>query len=156
MLLSVQFGGHPGVRELAAPSLPDIAMVSIGPDGKPVILYNPMLCREAGPALCDFYRFHEYAHIALRHHQRQGVSAREKEEQADRWAARHAPLASVMAAYHFFSAGGGGTPLHGHSARRAERMLVRVAGGGRYTPWTDYGAAWLSSAATPIFAGRAL
>lgn len=113
------------VREVAAPALPDIAMVRFVPGEQPVIFYNPILCREAGPALCEFYRFHEYAHIELRHDQRDDLSAQEKEQEADRWAARHAPLASIVAAYRFFAAGGGGTPLHGHSKHRAERMLVR-------------------------------
>lgn len=118
--------GRPKVKELAVRSLPDIAMVHFVPGEGPVILYNPILCREAGPALCDFYRFHEYAHIELRHHERDGISMQEKEREADRWAARHAPVASVMAAYRFFSAGGGATPLHGNSGSRAERMLART------------------------------
>ena len=114
------------VKELAVPTLPDIAMVRVMPGGEHVIYYNPILCREAGPALCEFYRYHEYAHIELRHHERNELSAREKEREADRWAAQHAPFTSVMAAYRFFSAGGGGTPLHGASSSRAERMLART------------------------------
>jgi len=124
LLLPVQ--GMQKVKELAVPSLPDIAMVRFVPGKEPVILYNPILCREAGRALCEFYRFHEYAHIELRHHERDELSLQEKESEADRWAAQHAPLASVMAAYRFFSAGGGGTPMHGNSRRRAERMLART------------------------------
>ena len=118
--------GVPKVREVAVPSLPDIAMVRFVPGKQPMILYNPILCREAGPALCEFYRFHEYAHIQLRHHERDDLSRQEKESEADRWAAQHAPLASVMAAYRFFSAGGGSTPIHGSSSHRAERMLART------------------------------
>jgi len=118
--------GMQKVQEVAVPSLPDIAMVHFAPGKEPVILYNPILCREAGPALCEFYRFHEYAHIELRHHERDELSRQEKESEADRWAAQHAPFASVMAAYRFFSAGGGGTPIHGRSSRRAERMLART------------------------------
>lgn len=123
VLLPVQ--GMPRVREVAVPALPDIAMVQFLPGERPVILYNPILCREAGPALCEFYRFHEYAHIELRHHQRDDLSAQEKEREADRWAAQRAPLVSVQAAYRFFVAGGGSTPLHGSGSQRAERMLVR-------------------------------
>jgi hypothetical protein len=114
------------VREVAAPFLPDIAMVSLAPDGEPVIFYNPILCRQAGPALCEFYRYHEYGHIALGHHEREELSVRDREQAADHWAARHAPLSSVIAAYKFFSAGGGGTPFHGQSSQRAARMLVRT------------------------------
>ena len=124
VLLPVQ--GMQKVKEVAVPSLPDIAMVRFVPGEEPVILYNPILCREAGPALCEFYRFHEYAHIELRHYERDELSRQEKESEADRWAAQHAPFASVMAAYHFFSAGGGGTPVHGSSSSRAERMLART------------------------------
>jgi hypothetical protein len=113
------------VREVAAPALPDIAMVRFVPGEQPVIFYNPILCREAGPALCEFYRVHEYAHIELHHDRRDDLSAQEKEREADRWAAEHAPLASVVAAYRFFAAGGGATPLHGSGHHRAERMLVR-------------------------------
>jgi hypothetical protein len=118
--------GMQKVREVAVPSLPDIAMVRFVPGKEPVILYNPILCREAGPALCEFYRFHEYAHIELRHDERDDLSVQEKEREADRWAAQHAPFASVMAAYRFFSAGGGATPIHGRSSSRAERMLART------------------------------
>jgi len=120
------------VKEVAVPSLPDIAMVHFAPGQEPVILYNPYLCREAGPALCEFYRFHEYAHIELRHHERDDLSRQEKEREADRWAAQHAPFASVMAAYQFFSSGGGGTPVHGRSSSRAERMLARTETGSRF------------------------
>jgi hypothetical protein len=120
------------VKEVAVPSLPDIAMVHFAPGQQPVILYNPFLCREAGPALCEFYRYHEYAHIELRHHERDGLSRQEKEIEADRWAAQHAPFASVIAAYKFFSAGGGGTPMHGTSNSRAERMLARTETGNRF------------------------
>jgi hypothetical protein len=98
--------GMQKVMEVAVTSLPDIAMVRFIPGRQPVILYNPVLCREAGPVLCEFYRFHEYAHIELRHHERDDLSVQEKESQADRWAAQHAPFASVMAAYRFFAAGG--------------------------------------------------
>ncbi len=31
------------------------------------ILYNPHLCRQAGRALCEFYRYRKYGHIELRH-----------------------------------------------------------------------------------------
>ena len=122
------------VKEVALPTLPDIAMVHFRPGGDPVIFYNPILCREAGRALCEFYRYHEYGHIELRHNERDELSAQEKEGEADRWAAQHAPFASVMAAYRFFSAGGGGTPLHGASHSRAQRML---AASGSRTPLAD-------------------
>lgn len=115
----------PPVQEMASPGLPDIASVHFPPGTAPVILYNPILCRQAGPALCEFYRYHEYGHIVLRHNERNGLTLQEKESEADHWAALHAPLQSVIAAYHFFSAGHGGTPAHGESRARAERMIAR-------------------------------
>ncbi|HFD78875.1 MAG TPA: hypothetical protein ENK05_00595 [Gammaproteobacteria bacterium] len=110
---------------LADPSLPDIAAVSYPPGEDPVILFNPALCKQAGEALCTFYRYHEYGHIALRHNERDDLSLQEKERQADQWAARHAPLTSVVAAYRFFLSGGGSTPVHGSGASRAARMEER-------------------------------
>ncbi|MFQ5644731.1 MAG: hypothetical protein ACE5FQ_13690 [Thiogranum sp.] len=114
------------VEEIADPSLPDIAAVHFIPGKAPVILYNPILCRQAGRALCEFYRHHEYGHIELNHYKRDDLTAREKESEADRWAARHAPLPVVMAAYRFFSSGGGATPIHGNSQERAARLLTRT------------------------------
>lgn len=111
------------IEEFADPSLPDIAAVNYVPGQAPFILYNPFLCKQAGPELCQFYRYHEYGHIALRHYERSDISVKEKESEADRWAARHAPRHVVMAAWRFFSAGGGSTPVHGNGATRAARLL---------------------------------
>lgn len=118
------------VEEIADPALPDIAAVHFEPGaGKaPVILYNPFLCRQAGRALCEFYRYHEYGHIELKHYKRSDLTAQEEEREADRWAAKHAPLPVVMAAYRFFSSGGGSTPIHGKGKERASRMLARMEG----------------------------
>ena len=114
------------IEEIADPSLPDIAAVHFEPGKAPVILYNPILCRQAGRALCEFYRYHEYGHIELRHYERNDLTAQEEESEADRWAAKHAPLPVVMAAYRFFSSGGGATPVHGNSQERAARLLART------------------------------
>jgi len=114
------------VEEIADPSLPDIAAVHIEPGKAPVIIYNPILCRQAGKALCEFYRHHEYGHIELKHYQRHDLSLREKESEADRWAAMHAPLPVVLAAYRFFLSGGGATPIHGNSQERAARLRIRT------------------------------
>lgn|GEM_PF-862283 len=113
----------PLIEEIADPSLPDIAAVSYVPGKAPIILYNPFLCQQAGPELCQFYRYHEYGHIALQHYERNDISRQEKESEADQWAARHAPRHVVMAAWRFFSAGGGSTPVHGKGATRAARLL---------------------------------
>ena len=114
------------VEERADPNLPDIAAVHTEPGQAPVILYNPMLCKHAGPALCEFYRYHEYGHLELRHHKRRNISVQQKEQEADRWAATHAPLYVVMAAYRYFSNGGGSSPFHGEGRSRAARLLMRT------------------------------
>jgi hypothetical protein len=114
------------VEERADPTLPDIAAVHTEPGKAPVILYNPMLCKQAGRALCEFYRYHEYGHLELRHYKRSDISVQQKEEQADRWAATHAPLRVVMAAYRYFSNGGGSSPSHGEGRSRAARLLIRT------------------------------
>jgi len=110
------------IEEIADASLPDIAAVHHEPGKSPVILYNPFLCKQAGPALCEFYRYHEYGHIALRHHERTDISAQQKEREADRWAAQRAPIRSILAAWQFFSSGGGSTPVHGDGPTRAARL----------------------------------
>jgi len=114
------------VEERADPTLPDIAAVHTEPGQAPVILYNPMLCKQAGPALCEFYRYHEYGHLELRHHKRNDISVQQKEREADRWAATHAPLRVVIAAYRYFSTGGGSSPAHGEGRSRAARLLMRT------------------------------
>lgn len=115
--------GNQPVEERADPSLPDIAAVQYEPGKGPVIRYNPYLCKQAGRELCEFYRYHEYGHIALRHYDRSDISVQEKEEEADRWAATHAPRLVVLAAWRFFSAGGGSTPMHGDGPTRAARLV---------------------------------
>lgn len=114
------------VEERADLTLPDIAAVHTEPGQAPVILYNPMLCKQAGRALCEFYRYHEYGHLELRHHKRNDISIQQKEQEADSWAATHAPLRVVMAAYRYFSNGGGSSPFHGEGRSRAARLLTRT------------------------------
>jgi hypothetical protein len=113
----------PPVEERADPSLPDIAAVEYEPGKGPVIRYNPFLCKQAGRELCEFYRYHEYGHIAQHHYDRSDITVQQKEEEADRWAATHAPRHIVMAAWRFFSAGGGATPMHGDGPTRAARLV---------------------------------
>jgi len=113
----------PPVEEVADPTLPDIAALQVAPGTAPIIVYNPYLCQQAGPDLCLFYRYHEYGHLALRHFERRDISREQKEAQADRWAARHAPPRIVHAAWRFFSAGGGATLIHGDGPTRAARLV---------------------------------
>jgi hypothetical protein len=113
----------PPVEEVADPALPDIAALQFAPGRAPFIVYNPVLCQQAGPDLCLFYRYHEYGHLALRHFARRDISREQKEAQADRWAARHAPPRVVRAAWRFFSSGGGTTLVHGDGPTRAARLV---------------------------------
>lgn len=114
----------PDISYYPDPSLPDIAAVTFLPGNRPVISYNPALCKQAGAALCEFYRYHEIAHIILKHNDRDDLTIQDKEREADRWAAKHAPMRCVKAAFRFFLSGGGSTPTHGSSRIRAERMIA--------------------------------
>lgn len=110
------------VPEIAYPGLPDIAMVQVV-NGQVVILYNPVTCAAAGPALCGFYRAHEYGHVALGH-VALGTFPPQAEAEADCWAARAAGQAEVQAALAYFSSGGGGDLTHGSGPERAQRLLA--------------------------------
>lgn len=110
-----------GVPEIANRNLPDIAMVTTDNFGRPFIVYNPILCHQAGAALCEFYRWHEYGHIQLGHTFRQ-MWPQAKELEADCWAAENAPIQSLQAAYQWFIRGGGASPVHGNGPQRAERI----------------------------------
>lgn len=127
LLLAVPLArATPGFSYFPDPSLPDIAAVTYRPGKAPVISFNPSLCKQAGVLLCEFYRYHEIAHIMLHHNDRDSLSIQDKEREADRWAAKYAPVHCVQAAYRFFTSGGGSTPSHGSSRIRAERMIASV------------------------------
>lgn len=111
------------VPEIANPQLPDIAMVTRLPNGQPVIVYNPILCQQAGPLLCGFYRTHEYCHIRLDHGLRPQWP-QEMELEADCCAAKMANDGQIQAALQWFAAGGGGSPVHGFPAQRYQRILA--------------------------------
>jgi hypothetical protein len=115
-----------GVPEIPDPQLPDIAMVTVDGWGRPIIIYNPNICQQAGPALCEFYKWHEYGHIMMGH----TLIAKWpqiKELEADCWAAKNAPPYALQAAYQWFLSGGGSSPVHGFGPQRAER-IARCAG----------------------------
>ncbi len=69
------------VPEIPDVNLPDIAMVTwhVGPlppvglpmYNGPVIIYNPKVIAQVGPALTAFFRSHEYCHVARNHIQQQ-------------------------------------------------------------------------------------
>ena len=111
------------VPEIANPNLPDIAMVTSDRFGRPVIIYNPIICRQAGPALCEFYKAHEYGHVNLGHTRTRQHPA-EKEAHADCWAARHAPGYALRAAVQWFQSGGGASWHHGSGPERARRVIA--------------------------------
>ena len=56
----------PGVDEIAADTLPDLA-VAVVDLPQPVIFYNPVLASRYGPLLTAFFLAHEYGHIYHRH-----------------------------------------------------------------------------------------
>lgn len=110
-----------GVPEIPDPNLPDIAMVTVDGWGRPIIIYNPILCEQAGPALCEFYRWHEYGHIMMGH-TLIPKWPQVKELEADCWAAKNAPVHVLLAAHQWFSSGGGSSPVHGFGPQRAARI----------------------------------
>lgn len=117
----IPFSSHGQVPEIADPTLPDIAMVFLLPSGQHIIRYNPILCTNAGPLLCGFYRVHEYCHIALGH-ALAGKWPMVKELEADCCAAKYASQGEALAAYSWFSEGGGSSPTHGWGPQRAQRI----------------------------------
>ena len=110
-----------GVPEIPNPQLPDIAMVTVLPNGQPAIIFNPYLCQQAGPFLCGFFRKHEHCHINLGHTLRQ-IWPQQKELEADCCAAKIASSAEANAAYQWFSSGMGSSPIHGFGPQRAHRI----------------------------------
>lgn len=109
------------VPEIPDLTLQDFAEVKILKGMGPVIVYNPVVCAQAGRELCEFSRWHEYGHIVLGHPLR-GIRPERMESEADRWAARNAPRDVVRAAYRFFMSGHGASPIHGDSRERAARL----------------------------------
>lgn len=114
------------VPEIADPTLPDIAMVTVDNWGNPIIIYNPNTCQQAGPALCEFYRWHEYGHIVMGHTLTSSWP-QIKELEADCWAAQNAPGYALEAAHQWFTMGGGTSLVHGFGQQRANR-IARCAG----------------------------
>jgi hypothetical protein len=115
------------VPEIPDFNLQDFAEVKVVRGRGPVILFNPLVCAQAGRALCQLTRWHEYGHIVLGHPLRRLKPAR-MEIEADRWAAQNAPREVVLAAYHFFMAGGGASPVHGAGRQRAARLAPYLRG----------------------------
>jgi hypothetical protein len=116
--------GFAQVPEIPDVNLPDIAMVRLW-QGRPVIIFNPMICQQVGPALCEFYKAHEYGHINLGH-AFGGTHPMRAEAEADCWAAQHAPPFAIQAALQWFMAGGGTSYHHGTGGQRAQRVMTCI------------------------------
>jgi hypothetical protein len=122
-MIALPLTGCAQVPEIPDRRLQDIAMVTVLPNGQPVIIYNPVLCQQMGSALCGFYRAHEHCHVSLGHTIRQ-MWPQQRELEADCCAARNATGVEAEAAYRWFSSGGGTSPIHGFGAQRAARILA--------------------------------
>ena len=109
------------VRETPNRWIRGVAKVTLDRNGNSQIAFNPQICRQLGPDLCEFFRTHEYGHVNLRHLER-GVAAPQAEAEADIWAARNASPSAVRAAKEFFLSGKGGSRVHGTPQERARRM----------------------------------
>jgi hypothetical protein len=112
-----------GILEIADANLPDIAIVTTLSNGRPVVIYNPIICSQAGPLLCGFFRAHEHCHIKLGHTIR-AIWPQQKEFEADCCAARSVSQSQRNAAYQWFIAGRGASQLHGFGHQRAARVLA--------------------------------
>ena len=115
------------VPEIPDFTLQDFAEVKVMRGQGPVIVFNPLVCAQAGRALCQFSRWHEYGHIVLGHPLRR-LKPERMEVEADRWAAQNAPRDVVLAAYYFFLSGGGASPVHGEGRQRAARLAPYLQG----------------------------
>ena len=93
------------VPEIPDPSLNDIAMVKPDPYYGAVIIYNPVICHQIGPA-CGFFRAHEIGHVGSGHHLLPPYAYNSQVEfQADCWAASNGIPYEVFAAYQLFLSG---------------------------------------------------
>jgi hypothetical protein len=77
------------VPEIPDFNLQDFAEVKVVRGRGPVIVFNPVVCAQAGRALCQFSRWHEYGHIVLGHPLRR-IKPERMEIEADQWAAQNA------------------------------------------------------------------
>ena len=115
------------IIEMPNRNLADIAIVTSVKGVGAVIFYNPVLCAKAGLELCQFFRMHEYGHIAMGHlsnTNRDQETRKREEAEADLWAAQNATFYAVRAAHRYFQSGGGETPVHGAWKERAARVVL--------------------------------
>jgi hypothetical protein len=119
---------HP-VLEIPMPNLGDAAMASLDPMGRPIILYDPALCRAAGAA-SEFFRAHEYAHVRLGHlYCAKAMMTAEgratAEAEADCFAAKNVSRLAMrtMVALVLRQAPGPRDAIYGSQQQRARRIL---------------------------------
>ena len=120
------------IREVRRVLLNDIGRAGYDRRGNPVVEINPGRCRRLGPAMCEFVRAHEHAHIRLNHFHR-NISTQQAEAEADSWAASHVSPNSARAAMNYFRTGNGATHIHGSSSQRAIRVADSMRNSGQYS-----------------------
>lgn len=120
------------VREIPAPQLNDIAIASYDAYG-PVIYYNPAICQNIGPLICEFFRAHEYGHHFRGHIQRERFESnpynrawvrQQYEKEADCWAAQNTHSEVSKAAVQFFATMQGPTRPDWYHPTGYERATV--------------------------------
>ncbi|WP_095128634.1 ImmA/IrrE family metallo-endopeptidase [Pseudomonas sp. Irchel s3h14] len=135
LLLSVLFGSSAiAVPEIPDPSLNDIAMVKPDPFYGAVIIYNPSICQQIGPA-CGFFRAHEIGHVFSGHHLLPPYAYNSQVEfQADCWAASNGIPYEIFAAYQLFLSGGSSANwnIYGNPQQRAARLKYCAQMAGRW------------------------
>jgi len=72
------------VQYFPDPTINDIAIARLAPNGMPVVLWNPGILLSMQPATQEFFYYHECAHHALGH--TLGAYGPGSERQADCWA----------------------------------------------------------------------
>ncbi len=122
------------VPEYPDPTLNDIAATHLDGWGNYFILYNPANGRAAGPLVSDFFRAHEYAHVAHRDSHRYGSSPSPEiaiavETEADRyatdvWALRNPAVLDAAEAF-FFNAGHASDGMHPSGIERSQNIAAR-------------------------------
>ena len=110
-----------GIQTYERRFIGDIGYAEVDRQGNRVVVMNPAACRRLGPELCSFFRAHEMAHHQLGHFDR-NISVRQKEAEADQYAASMVSPAARQAAQQFFASGRGGGMRHGSSRQRAARV----------------------------------
>ncbi|HUK99653.1 MAG TPA: ImmA/IrrE family metallo-endopeptidase [Nitrospirota bacterium] len=128
------------VREIAVPSLPDIAIISIDTHG-PVIYFNPNIIKQTNHDFVTFSRAHEYGHLYLHHlkasfftsnRYSQAWIQRTKENEADCFAVHeliNTEPQAVYAAISLFNAQGKGSADASHPTGFERAANIQICAG---------------------------